>query len=285
MQARLLGRGVSSLGRVSLPLGFNRCLSVNNWLFTTNPELRLTASQLEQVTRVLIEQRPGYPIVFRCVDARDPATREAFAQAGYKLVVNRPVHEWDPDGLKKAHRREARYDIRLLADPRFEIQTSTELPPGAEDEVFRLYTALYVEKHRGYNCQYTARFFRLVHDTGMMKFTLIRHEGRIVAFVTWFDDGVRTVLALVGYDTALDRREYPLYRMVVAEGLRMGFERRRLLFLSTGAAAFKKNRGSYEWLEYEAVFDHHLPLHRRLPWAAFKAIYDRGVKDLDTSQI
>jgi low temperature requirement protein LtrA len=63
------------------------------------------------------------------------------------------------------------------------------------------------------------------------------------------------------------------------------FARRRLIFLSTGAAAFKQNRGSAEWMEYEAVYDRHLAPHRRLPWAAFQALYDRGVKDLDTSQI
>jgi hypothetical protein len=287
MQARLLGRAVTSVGRLCLPLGFNRCLSVNNWLFTTSPDLRLTPSQLATVTRTLVERHPGLPIIFRCVDARDPATQRTFADAGYKLVVNRPVHEWHPERTERKHRRQARHDLKKLLHPPagLEVETPATLPPGAEEDVHRLYSLLYIQKHAGYNCRYTARFFRAAHDTGVMQFVLVRLEGRIVAFCTLFEDGDRTVLSLVGYDTALDRQKYPLYRMMMAHGLRLGFERNRLIFLSTGAATFKHNRGSKEWMEYEAVYDRHLPGYRRLPWSAFKAIYDRGVKDLDTLQI
>lgn len=149
----------------------------------------------------------------------------------------------------------------------------------------KMYTALYVKKHQGFNCRYTARFFRLVHDAGLMTFTLVRHDRRIIAFGTFFEDGARRVATLVGYDTALDRRRFPMYRMVIADALRTAEAQRRRLFLSTGAASFKLNRGTYEWMEYEAVYDRHLPPHRRLPWAAFKAILDAGTKNLNTLEI
>jgi hypothetical protein len=93
------------------------------------------------------------------------------------------------------------------------------------------------------------------------------------------------VAALVGYDTSLDRRQFPLYRMCATSALMRGFERKRRIFLSTGASSFKRNRGTYEWMEYEAIYDRHLSLHRRLPWTAFKALLDAGTKNLDMSTI
>jgi hypothetical protein len=285
LTARALEQGVALLGKLVLPLGFNRCVSVNNWLFTTSPELRLNAAELEALTRTLLDRYRDLPLVIRCVDARDAATRELFESAGYRLVVNRPVHEWDAARLNRHHRRNLTSDIRMLDDPRFTLDVAATLGPGDEDTIYRLYTALYVHKHVGYNCRYTAQFFRVVHDTAIMRFTTIRHADQLIAFCTSFADESRSVAALVGYATELDRRQFPLYRMAVAEQLRWGMERRRIVFLSTGAAAFKRHRGSYEWLEYEAVYDRHLPPQRRIPWRAFGALLDSGTKSLNTGEL
>jgi hypothetical protein len=149
------------------------------------------------------------------------------------------VHEWDSTRLKHNHRRQIRKELRLLDDPRFTVSDAAVLEPGDEETVHKLYTSLYVVKHRGYNCRYTARFFRSVYDSGLMRFLTIRYQGSIVAFGTWFGDGPSTVLALVGYDTSLDNKLFPLYRMVFAAMLRQGLERGHLMFLSTGAASFK----------------------------------------------
>src|SRR4051812_43619368 len=90
--ARVTSAAVRLLGRLCRPLGFNQCVSVNNWLFTTNPALQLSADELAGVTRLLVERYPHYAIVVRSVDVRDPARRRLYEDAGYRLVVNRPVH-------------------------------------------------------------------------------------------------------------------------------------------------------------------------------------------------
>jgi hypothetical protein len=285
MRSRVLGGAVDLIGRLSLLLGFNRCVSVNNWLFTTNPALHLTASEIANLTRALVRRYPSYPIVLRTIDAREPATRELFEAAGYRLVINRPVHEWEASRLKGNHRHNVRKELRLLDDPRFEVRVNARLEAGDDEAIHRLYSALYVEKHVGYNCRFTARFFRVVHDTGMMKFTTFRHAGRIVGFYSWFVDGGKLIWALVGRDIKLDVHEFPLYRMSAAEAFRAAMEQRRPLFLSTGSAQFKLQRGSFEWMEHEAVYDRHLPPHRRLPWATFQALLDAGTRNLNTSQI
>lgn len=282
-QARLLERAVALLGRVVLPLGFNRCVSVNNWLLTTNPELTLDTRELEQLTDLLSARYPDLPLVIRSVDARSADVRRRYQDAGYALVINRPVHEWDWTRARKKQRRAVRHDIGLLDDPRFSM--STELAEGEEFEIARLYSSLYHEKHGGYNCRYSARFFRVMHDCRMMRFVIMRQGPQIRGFMTTFDDGARTVAALIGYDTTLDQRQYPLYRSLFAYLLRSCIKAQRVAFLSTGAATFKLRRGSYEWLEHEAVYARHLPRHKRAPWAVFKRLLDATVSGLNTADM
>jgi hypothetical protein len=283
--ARATAAAVRVLGQLCRPLGFNQCVSVNNWLFTTNPTLSLSTDELAGVTRLLARRYPRYAIVIRSVDARDPQRRRLYESAGYRLVVNRPVHEWNPNGMRRSQRRHIRQDLRQLGDPRFEICRQAPLSPGGEEAIAALYTQLYVKKHAGYNARYTARFFRSVLDARMMNLTTVRMGQVLAAFTTELEDGDRTIAALVGYDTALDQRRYPLYRMAVASAFEHAWTRRRRLFLSTGAAAFKTYRGSFEWLEYEAIYDRHLPVPRRLPWALFGRVLDATVGSLDTIRL
>jgi hypothetical protein len=290
VNARALGAAVNVVGKVCAPLGFNRCVSVNNWLFTTNPLLRLQVHEIRALTDFLVEKFPRYPIVWRSVDARRPADAEALKQAGYRLVINRPVHEWAPSRLMAGpsrYRTFVRREIKLLeSTPGIVVRRDT-VPDHREAEVVAgLYRQIYLEKHAGFNVRYTAEFFRLACATGAMRLVTMSVGGEIKGFFTYFDEEERTVAALVGYDTSLDRNEYPFYRMTFALLMDRAIREDKTLFLSTGAAAFKHKRGSYEWFEHEAVFDGHLSAPRRLPWAIVGKALEMSIqRGLDTSQI
>jgi hypothetical protein len=285
LSARLLALATELMGRLCAPLGFNRCVSLNNWLLTTSPDLPLDADALARLRDLVCARYPDHALVLRNVDARAPARRRAFAAAGWRLVINRPVHEWSPHKLRRATRHNVKAELRLLSSPHVSIADPARLAPGDEHRIADLYRQLYVEKHSVFNPHYTARFFRVAHDTGLLRFSTIAVEGRIMAFSTSYDDGDRLVAALVGYDTKIDRRRYPLYRMLVAALMKRATEQRCTLFLSTGAAAFKRSRGSYEWFEHEAIYDAHLPPARRIPWALFGTALRLGARHLDTKQI
>jgi len=283
--ARVLEHAVGLLGRIGLPLGFNRCVSANNWLLTTNPRPDLTTSQLKALTEELIGRYPTLPVVIRTVDTTDSHLERACAEAGYRLIVNRPVHGWESAWLDRSQRRKVRRELGLLSDPDYSVHPNSALTPGEADRICQLYRSLYLKKHAGYNCHYTPRFFRSVMDSGLMRFGVVRRQGEIQAFVSLFEDRERLVGALIGYDTSLDQRKFPLYRMSIAMALQIAMERDRPLFLSTGSARFKRSRGSREWLEHEAVFDRHLPRRNRVPWAALELALDASVDGLDTRQI
>jgi hypothetical protein len=283
--ARALALAVNLMGRLCAPLGFNRCVSLNNWLFTTNPALRLTADELLALRAALCRRYPDHALVIRNVDARDPATRRAYREAGWRLVVNRPVHEWSHDRLNRFQRNKVKKELRLLDAPGVTISHPATLGPGDEDRVSYLYRKLYLQKHSLFNPHYTPRFFRSLYDSGIMTFTTISRSGQMMAFCTHFDDGERIVAALVGYEIDDDVRLHPHYRTMMACLLQDSMRTRRTLFLSTGAATFKLSRGSREWYEHEAVYDAHLSRPRRLPWALFGTALELAARRLDTTQI
>ena len=77
--------------------------------------------------------------------------------------------------------------------------------------------------------------------------------------------------SLIGYDLTLPL-ELGLYRMSVALMISEAAKRKMLLQLSAGAGEFKMLRGAVRVQEYDAVYDAHLPIQRRLPWACLQAI-------------
>jgi hypothetical protein len=285
--ARAMTVAVDLLGRLCRPLGFNRCVSINNWLLTTNPALCLDAHELRLLRSLLVRRFPDHALVMRDVDVRDPSVRRRYRDAGFKLVINRPVHDWTPGLLTRRARRKVNQDLALLLDARFLVSHPATLRPGDEERIALLYHKLYVEKHSVYNPRFGPAFFRTAHDTGMLRFITVASaaSGEILAYGTCFDDEGQIVAATVGYDTALDPRRFPLYRLVIASMMKDTAARRTRLFLSTGAASFKLHRGTREWIEHEAVYDAHLPAPRRLPWTLFGALLEAGVAGLDTTQI
>lgn len=286
--ARLMSALIAGLERLAAPLGFNRCVSVNNWLFTTSPQVKLSSHGLRALTERLLQRFGDLPIVFRGLDLRVEETRRLFEDAGYLLVVNRPVFECSAQSIEKLPRKKRwgiRKELRLLEHRNVSVTLDAKLAPGEEDRICWLYRRLYLEKHSRFNARYTPAYFRAAFEAGVDRFITVRADGEILAFATVRFEGERVVFALVGYDVDLARPELALYRTVFAGVLKIALDARKTCFLSTGNAQFKRKRGGHEWIEYEGVYQRHLPLHRRLPWIMFKAAFDRAISGLDTGQI
>jgi len=282
-----LSIAVGAMGRVASPLGFNRFVSVNNWLLTTSQSIRWTRDGLGELTAYLARRFIDFPVVFRGVDLRRAEARPMFEAAGCDLVIHRPVLESNASSVRASRDRKRlfRGDQRLLEQSRFELRIDADLEPGEERAIARLYRQLYLEKHSRFNVRYTPEFFRRVLDVGLERLVTARLNGELVGFITTRNDGDRLICALVGYDVRLSQREFPIYRTMMAAALRMALAEQKICFLSTGNATFKRQRGGMEWFEYEAVYQRHLRPHRRLPWWMFRKAFDRAKNRVDTGQI
>ncbi len=288
--ARLAVRAaLEVLGAVARATRFNRTVSINNWLYSTNPSSDLRPAELAALTESLVRRYPSHALVFRSLDAGDGEQLARLRSAGYRLVINRPVHIWHPEfRMTRRQREEHARDRTLLRRSRIEIADEQRLvAPGDFARMSELYRMLYIGKHSRLNPSLTPEYFALAIRTGALRAKLLHHDGCLVAFASYFVDGRRgmVVPTAVGYDTAPHRRALGLYRCLMSVLYTLAKESGLGLFLSSGAARFKLHRGSIERLEYEAVYDRHLSLARRLPWRATALLFRAAAASLDSSQI
>ena len=274
------GRGFGALFRrgllyASIPFlrvsNIDQVVWVNNWLITTNPQPTLDRAEIERLTDTLRKQYPRHAIVFRTVN---PEVNQEFATdlvaCGYRLVASRTVYLLDPASREYRRNKDVRLDRNLLHRGDYEILPHEALSPADMPRVAELHRLLYMEKHSVLNADYSPLFFETAWRNRFLEFRALRRQGRIDAYTASFALGDLMTACLVGYDTRLPRK-LGLYRrsiaLIMEESRRNGLR----LNLSAGAGEFKYHRGARPCVEYDAVFDRHLPLHRRAGWSLLKA--------------
>jgi hypothetical protein len=250
-------------------MAINKAVMVNNWLFPTNPTPGLSSPQIAALTAQLATAHPDCAIVFPSVNpVIDRAGFDALRENGYKLVRSRRVYVLDAGNRHPGHRDLIR-DLRLLTDTPYEIVGGQEALEAHAPRLAALYRDLYVVKHSRLNPQFNARFISLTLKEDVFTYRALAKDGRIDAFIGYFSEGGVMTGAIMGYDQGLPRR-LALYRLgfaiLLAEGLRQGL----LVNLSAGAGEFKMLRGAVPVEEFDAVYDDHLPAHRRAAWTTLR---------------
>jgi hypothetical protein len=139
-----------------------------------------------------------------------------------------------------------------------------------------LYKFLYLDKYSPYNPQFSEAFLRLCRDESLLQMKALRLDGQINAVMGIFIRNGALTPPLFGYDTRRPQTE-SLYRLLSLLTLQEGQRRGLIVHASAGVGKFKKMRGGQGVIEYNAVFDRHLPAARRLPWALVKRIADAAI--------
>ncbi len=254
---------------------FDDVVYVNNWLWSTNPRAALSTMQVAAVTARLVAAYPEAAIVFRSLTAElDPATWEAVRANGYRLIRSHEAFLIDTtEGAHLAHAN-TRRDLALLTRSAYQVVRDPAVLVPHAARIAALYRGLYLDKHSTLNAQLNARFFELTLTSGVFEHAALVADGRVDGFAAYFaEDGV-AASASVGYDRTLPR-DRGLYRMAIALMIAAAAERGVPLHLGAGAGSFKQLRGARAVTEYDAVYDAHLPRHRRLAWATLALAANR----------
>lgn len=262
---------IAMLGGLLRAGRIDRIVFANNWLLTTNPRHRLSAAQIAALTEFLIRRYPDSAIVFRSVNRRcDPGGFDALRANRYRLIPSRRVYLVDTSSERYLQRRDFRVDLgKLKATDYSVLDGSSDLTPYAS-QIAKLFRELYIGKHSPLNPQYNTEFFSLILKANFMTHRAFVRDGSVGAYVSYFvEDNVMTG-SVIGYDLALPRK-LGLYRMGFALLIAEAARHKMLLNLSAGAGYFKMLRGAVPVQEYEAVYDRHLPMDRRLAWTALSA--------------
>lgn len=268
---RILTRTISRptvfcIGAALRAAHLDRVVYVNNWLLPTNPSPRLSAGDVGEIVSCLEVRYPDRAIVFRSVNPRtQPVFHEALRANKSKLVASRKVYLVDASNDEYTLHEGVRRDSRLLKATPYETVGPGSLADSDITRITQLYRNLYLIKHNALNPQFNERFFRLVIREDIFKVRALRMDGRIDAFVSYYSDDRVMTGAMLGYDTGMPRK-LGLYRLAIAMLMDAARERQLLLNLSGGVGSFKMLRGAVPCIEYDAVFDRHLPRRRRIAW-------------------
>jgi len=248
----------------------DRLVFVNNWLLTTNPSHGLSAAQIAALTAYLTRRYPESAIVFRSINPlADRPGLDALQTNSYGLVPSRRVYMLDTGSERYLERGNVREDLRRLRQTSYSIVDLAQDLAAHAPRIAALYRDLYIGKYSRLNPQFNTDFVSLTLEERFLTYRALIEDGRVDAFVSYFvKDGLMTS-SLLGYD--LQRpRNLGLYRMAIALLITEAAQRKALLNISAGVGDFKMLRGAAPVQEYDAVYDLHLPIRRRLLWAGIR---------------
>lgn len=242
---------------------FERVVYVNNWLLSTNLYPALGETVLPMLRDSLAAAFPDRTIIFRSVSTSLNADLGARLHSlGFRAVFSRQVYILDPRDGSFRQKKSFQKDRALARRTAYHWDDATidDIP-----RIKRLYDDLYIDKYSSFNPQFTERFFAEVLRAGWLTLMVLRRDGRADGVLGFVErDGVMTT-PLIGYDRSLPA-DQGLYRLISLKLAEEALVRGNILHQSSGAAAFKRHRGSVPSTEYNYVYDHHLTPRRRLPW-------------------
>jgi Acetyltransferase (GNAT) domain len=254
---------------------FDRAVTINNWLLSTNLYPNDASPRVELLRDAAIAAAPSHSVWLRSLNARhNAAWLSAAKRAGFELIPSRQVYLIDEPRDAIARHANLDRDLRLL-DRTSLLRSRGGFETVDYEAMATLYAQLYLDKYSHLNPQYTASFLQAWHRAGLLEIEALRESGgRMCAVVATFALENTVTAPIVGYDTALPQSR-GLYRMLMASVVAAAIERGRGINFSAGAAEFKRLRGATAEIEYSAVYCAHLPKWRRRAVGVVRTLAER----------
>ncbi|WP_373020007.1 GNAT family N-acetyltransferase [Thiomicrorhabdus sp.] len=270
-------KGVIHVADGLLQLGkINQTVSINNWMFSTNPVPSWQESTVQEMTQKLVYANPQHSLSIRSLNWETNAELLQHLQANdWILLPARQVYLFPADDPSWWKRNNVKNDQRLLRKTQLTLLEPNQHRSADFIEIERCFNQLFIEKHSAYNPQFTAEYFEFLHLHRLVEFFSFRDEsGRIVASIGLFTQHDIITAPIVGYDTQLPK-SLGLYRLLMAVLLKQTHERKQTLNLSSGAGHFKRQRGGTPVIEYTALYVKHLPCSQRFIQTMFAKLLNR----------
>jgi hypothetical protein len=264
---------IAGVAKVVAPADLDRVVHINNWMMSTNLPVALDGAHAVVQTDELTAGYPTHLLAIRSLTRRHSgALIDALVAAGWVLLPSRQVFLVDDVARESFPRRDTRRDERLWQLGTVRCETPEMLTGDDANRIVALYDRLYLQKYSLLNPHYTPAFVLLTHRIGMIRYLLLRdNHGTIQGFGGMHAAGGHATMPLIGYDTAV-AQEQGLYRLTFHAGSRHAAHHSLKFNMSSGAGAFKLNRGAKAEMEFNAYFVRHLPRIRQNSFRVLQAI-------------
>ena len=260
----------------------DRVVYVNHLLFSTSLHGRWSGDDLDEAVAALRVAFPHRAIVWRSLNLGDHAPLLARMEtAGGRRVLSRviwrlvePSRQWSP-------RTDVKADLRLASAHALVVEPAPAPSSEELDRALALYADIYIAKYSRTNPGYSRAFLDAAVASGVLRLAWVRAaSGQIVAFAGDHVCEHELASPLLGHDRTRPTSE-GLYRIAMALSVRRALAEGLAVNYSAGAGAFKRNRGATPALEYQVVFDSHLPPWRRAGYALLAKALDAMTPTLE----
>src|SRR3954447_15303079 len=251
---------------------FEQVVFVNNWLLSTNLYPAMPHEQLQALCDVLVRSFPQHAIVFRSVnDQLNTALMGQLQALAFRKVFSRQVYILDPHDSRYQQKKSYQKDRSLARRSAYSWADAAQIQTNDIARIKALYDDLYLKKYSFYNPQFNRHFFAEALRERWLTFLVLKQQGRIDGVLGFVErNGVMTT-PLISYDRSVDAAA-GLYRLISLKLVEEAAARGLILHQSSGAAAFKRHRGSTASMEYNLIYDRHLAPRERLPWQLLEAL-------------
>lgn len=253
----------------------NQVVQVNNNLNSLIKHPKQFGALLPAITKKITMEFPAHAVIFfRVNDQLDKSFLMALQKNGYMVFPDRVAHVFFPEN-HFMQRNHVKRDMSLLRKSTYQIVSHDQLTDADAERLSELYRQLFIEKHSTHNPIYTTQYFRESLRHHWHHYTALRHsDGRIDAFISWFESENTLICGPLGYDSQIDSK-IGLYRQLVALCLQHAASHQLPFNMGGGSDEFKTNRGSTPTVEYTAVYCQHLPFYRKIPWKILRYIFNK----------
>lgn len=245
----------------------NHVASVNNWLLSTNLYPDWQGKHIKQTTDCLVSAFPKHVIMFRSLNSYSNSHLiDAMLSAGYILIPFRQVFIFDNVIKPYMNTRNMEIDRKILKKTSYPFFCHNDVSSKDYATIAKLYYLLYFGKYSTCAPLFTEKFIGHCHQNKLFNFQGLRdHDGEIIGIVGSFLRNNTLATPLVGYNTQLPLEE-GLFRMITALAILEAYDNGYSFNISSGVSQFKRMRGATPYMEYIALYLHHLPFKRRVIW-------------------
>jgi len=245
---------------------FEQVVFVNNWLLSTNLYPSMPHELMQSLRDLLVRSFPQHAIIFRSVnDQLNTALMDQLQRLNFRKVFSRQVYILDPHDSRYQQKKSYQKDRSLARRSAYAWADAAQIQPADIARIKALYDDLYLQKYSYHNPQFNRHFFTMALHEHWLTFLVLKRQGRIDGVLGFVErNGVMTT-PLIGYDRSVDAAA-GLYRLISLKLVEQAAAHGLILHQSSGAAAFKRHRGSKASMEYNLIYDRHLAPRYRLPW-------------------
>ena len=242
----------------------DRAVYVNHLLFSTSLYGGWDGSGLGEALTALRSEWPDRAILWRSLNTADHAALlDQMRAHGARLLPSRIVWRLPDPARQWAPRTDAKADLRLADAGGYSLEPLTAPTLDQIEHLLRLYAGVYLDKYSTANPAYTPAALMAAVETGVLDLIQVRaQDNAVTAFSADHVHGHELSSPMLGYDRDRPRSD-GLYRIAMAAPVQRAISDGLAVNYSAGAERFKRHRGATPALEYMAVFDSHLPPHRR----------------------